>query len=61
MRTWPQQNMAERAAIVIYGASMVTAFLTSALYHGVPFSNPVWHLFVVGGSTAFFFAITRIL
>lgn len=35
MQTWPQQNALGRVAVVVYGASTFTAFLTSALYHGV--------------------------
>jgi hemolysin III len=34
-RAWRQQHAAGLAAIVVYGASMVVAFLISALYHGV--------------------------
>ena len=34
-RAWRQQHAPGPAAIVVYGASMVTAFLASALYHGV--------------------------
>lgn len=35
VRTWPQQNTLGRVAIAVYGVSMFTAFLASALYHGV--------------------------
>jgi hemolysin III len=34
-RGWRQQNVLGLAAIVVYGASMFVAFLTSSLYHGV--------------------------
>ena len=34
-RIWPQQNFLGLGAVVVYGISMVIAFLTSALYHGV--------------------------
>jgi hemolysin III len=32
---WPRQTAPARAAVVVYGASMIIAFLASALYHGV--------------------------
>jgi hemolysin III len=35
VQTWLQQNPRGRAAIVVYGTSMFTAFLASALYHGI--------------------------
>jgi hemolysin III len=35
IRAWPQQNALGLAAVIVYGVSMVVAFLTSALYHGV--------------------------
>ena len=35
VQTWAHQNTLGRLAIVVYGASMFTAFLASALYHGV--------------------------
>jgi len=35
-RAWGQQHALGLAAIVVYGASMFVAFLTSALYHGMP-------------------------
>jgi len=34
-RAWPRHDALELAALVVYGASMFIAFLTSALYHGV--------------------------
>jgi hemolysin III len=35
IRAWPQRDPVALVAVVVYGASMVAAFLTSALYHGV--------------------------
>src|SRR5665213_2477288 len=35
MRVWPQHNAPAFASVVVYGVSMVGAFLASALYHGV--------------------------
>jgi hemolysin III len=32
---WPRQDALGLAALIVYGASMFIAFLTSALYHGV--------------------------
>jgi len=34
-RAWPRHDTLELAALIVYGASMFIAFLTSALYHGV--------------------------
>lgn len=34
-RIWPQQDALGLGAVVVYGVSMIIAFLTSALYHGV--------------------------
>ena len=62
-QTWAQQNTRGRVAIVVYGASMFTAFLASALYHGVqherikPIFEVVDHctifLFIAGTYTPF--------
>jgi len=34
-RAWPRQDALGCSALIVYGASMFFAFLTSALYHGV--------------------------
>jgi hemolysin III len=63
MRAWPQQNELGRVAMVVYGASMFIAFLTSALYHGVQHARikPIFEevdqctifLFIAGTYTPF--------
>jgi hemolysin III len=37
LRAWPQPSTVPLVAVLVYGASLIVAFLASALYHGV------WH------------------
>ena len=63
VQTWPQQNARGRVALVVYAVSMFTAFLASALYHGVQHEHikPVFQaidqctifLFIAGTYTPF--------
>ena len=47
--------------LIIAGGIMYTGGLLFYGWQRFPFSNPIWHLFVVAGSISFFFAITRCL
>jgi len=47
--------------LIIAGGISYTGGLSFYRWHRLPFSNPMWHLCVVAGSTSFFLAITRIL
>jgi len=54
-RLWRQQDALGFAAIVVYGASMFTAFLASALYHGVQQKRIKRVLQVIDHCTIFLF------
>jgi hemolysin III len=45
--------------LMVAGGMSYTGGLLFYRWHRLPFSNPMWHVCVVAGSTAFFFAITR--
>ena len=45
--------------LMIAGGVSYTGGIFFYRWHRFPFSNPMWHLCVVVGSTAFFLAITR--
>jgi hemolysin III len=47
--------------LIIAGGIIYTGGLLFYGWQRFPFSNPIWHLFVVAGSISFFFAITRCL
>jgi hemolysin III len=47
--------------LIIAGGIIYTGGLLFYSWERLPFSNPIWHLFVVSGSISFFFAIARCL
>lgn len=47
--------------LIIAGGIIYSGGLLFYGWQRLPFSNPIWHLFVVSGSISFFFAIARCL